>query len=247
MEGPANGFTLMGGMVRPLSRGTIRLCGPDGGRPAGTRPQHPGVRRRPRQPRRRRRVVPTHGREPRSAGVGRRRTLPRPGRRRPSTNSGATSERRRSPTTIRLGRARWVATRWRWSIRGFESAAWRAARRGCLGDAHGHDRQYQCPVDHDRRAGRGLRDWRCRGGRRQPGAHNGYRVADAVGACRKPNCAYAGLGSVVSCESAGPPRQCPVQTLFGTLPASVNTKRIVLWPTSAVGAEHARAAAVDHA
>ena len=28
MEGPENGFTLMGGMVRPLSRGTIRLTGP---------------------------------------------------------------------------------------------------------------------------------------------------------------------------------------------------------------------------
>jgi choline dehydrogenase len=27
MEGPENGFTLMGGMVRPLSRGTIRLTG----------------------------------------------------------------------------------------------------------------------------------------------------------------------------------------------------------------------------
>ena len=29
MEGPENGFTLMGGMVRPASRGTIRLGGPD--------------------------------------------------------------------------------------------------------------------------------------------------------------------------------------------------------------------------
>ncbi len=28
MEGPENGFTLMGGMIRPLSRGTIRLTGP---------------------------------------------------------------------------------------------------------------------------------------------------------------------------------------------------------------------------
>lgn len=28
MEGPENGFTLMGGMVRPLSRGSIRLTGP---------------------------------------------------------------------------------------------------------------------------------------------------------------------------------------------------------------------------
>jgi choline dehydrogenase len=28
MQGPENGFTLMGGMVRPLSRGTIRLTGP---------------------------------------------------------------------------------------------------------------------------------------------------------------------------------------------------------------------------
>ena len=28
MEGPENGFTLLGGMVRPLSRGTIRLTGP---------------------------------------------------------------------------------------------------------------------------------------------------------------------------------------------------------------------------
>jgi choline dehydrogenase len=29
MEGPPNGFTLMGGMVRPASRGSIRLSGPD--------------------------------------------------------------------------------------------------------------------------------------------------------------------------------------------------------------------------
>jgi choline dehydrogenase len=29
MEGPANGFTLLGGMVRPQSRGSIRLSGPD--------------------------------------------------------------------------------------------------------------------------------------------------------------------------------------------------------------------------
>jgi choline dehydrogenase len=28
MEGPENGFTLMGGMIRPLSRGSIRLTGP---------------------------------------------------------------------------------------------------------------------------------------------------------------------------------------------------------------------------
>jgi choline dehydrogenase len=28
MEGPENGFTLLGGMVRPLSRGTLRLTGP---------------------------------------------------------------------------------------------------------------------------------------------------------------------------------------------------------------------------
>ena len=29
MEGPPNGFTLLGGMVRPQSRGSIRLSGPD--------------------------------------------------------------------------------------------------------------------------------------------------------------------------------------------------------------------------
>ena len=29
MEGPENGFTLLGGMIRPASRGTIRLSGPD--------------------------------------------------------------------------------------------------------------------------------------------------------------------------------------------------------------------------
>src|SRR4051794_928682 len=29
MEGPENGFTLMGGMIRPLSRGSIRLTGPN--------------------------------------------------------------------------------------------------------------------------------------------------------------------------------------------------------------------------
>jgi choline dehydrogenase len=28
MEGPANGFTMMGGMIRPVSRGSIRLSGP---------------------------------------------------------------------------------------------------------------------------------------------------------------------------------------------------------------------------
>jgi choline dehydrogenase len=29
MERPPNGFTLLGGMVRPQSRGSIRLSGPD--------------------------------------------------------------------------------------------------------------------------------------------------------------------------------------------------------------------------
>jgi choline dehydrogenase-like flavoprotein len=29
MDGPANGFTLMAGMIRPMSRGSIRLSGPD--------------------------------------------------------------------------------------------------------------------------------------------------------------------------------------------------------------------------
>jgi choline dehydrogenase len=33
MEGPPNAFTLMGGMVRPQSRGTIRLSGPDASDP----------------------------------------------------------------------------------------------------------------------------------------------------------------------------------------------------------------------
>src|SRR6185295_3540747 len=28
MDGPDNGFTLLGGMVRPLSRGALRLTGP---------------------------------------------------------------------------------------------------------------------------------------------------------------------------------------------------------------------------
>ncbi|MGH2896499.1 MAG: GMC family oxidoreductase [Solirubrobacteraceae bacterium] len=39
MEGPPNAFTLMGGMVRPQSRGTIRLSGPDAGDPLVIDPQ----------------------------------------------------------------------------------------------------------------------------------------------------------------------------------------------------------------
>jgi choline dehydrogenase len=39
MEGPPNAFTLLGGMVRPQSRGTIRLSGPDAGDPLVIDPQ----------------------------------------------------------------------------------------------------------------------------------------------------------------------------------------------------------------
>jgi choline dehydrogenase len=39
MEGPANAFTLMGGMVRPQSRGTIRLTGPSAADPLLIDPQ----------------------------------------------------------------------------------------------------------------------------------------------------------------------------------------------------------------
>ncbi|HEY2318537.1 MAG TPA: GMC family oxidoreductase N-terminal domain-containing protein [Solirubrobacteraceae bacterium] len=39
MEGPANAFTLMGGMVRPQSRGSIRLSGPGPGDPLLIDPQ----------------------------------------------------------------------------------------------------------------------------------------------------------------------------------------------------------------
>src|SRR6185312_678670 len=39
MEGPPNAFTLLGGMVRPQSRGSIRLSGPDAGDPLVIDPQ----------------------------------------------------------------------------------------------------------------------------------------------------------------------------------------------------------------
>jgi choline dehydrogenase len=39
MEGPPNAFTLLGGMVRPQSRGTLRLSGPDAGDPLVIDPQ----------------------------------------------------------------------------------------------------------------------------------------------------------------------------------------------------------------
>ena len=39
MEGPPNAFTLLGGMVRPQSRGTIRLSGPDADDPLLIDPQ----------------------------------------------------------------------------------------------------------------------------------------------------------------------------------------------------------------
>ena len=58
MEGPENGFTLMGGMVRPLSRGSLRLTGPSAGGSGRARPEHPRLRSRPREPRRGRRPVP---------------------------------------------------------------------------------------------------------------------------------------------------------------------------------------------
>ena len=38
MEGPENGFTLMGGMVRPASRGTLRLTGPNADDPLALDP-----------------------------------------------------------------------------------------------------------------------------------------------------------------------------------------------------------------
>src|SRR5690348_8255626 len=38
MSGPANGFTLLGGIVRPLSRGTLRLTGPSADDPVALDP-----------------------------------------------------------------------------------------------------------------------------------------------------------------------------------------------------------------
>ena len=43
MSGPENGFTLMGGMIRPQSRGSLRLSGPSTRGSRRARPEHPLV------------------------------------------------------------------------------------------------------------------------------------------------------------------------------------------------------------
>ena len=58
MEGPENGFTLLGGMVRPVSRGSLRLTGPAPEDPVALDPNILACRDRPREPRGGRRPVP---------------------------------------------------------------------------------------------------------------------------------------------------------------------------------------------
>ena len=118
MEGPANAFTLMGGMVAPHSRGTVRLSGPDPGDALVIDPRilsepedlsaccvaGPGAR---------------HGRRGGPGGVGRTGALPRaagPDRRR---SWATTCAARRSATTTRSARAGWAPTYWRSSTPGF--------------------------------------------------------------------------------------------------------------------------------
>ncbi len=81
MEGPENGFTFQAGMIRPLSRGSIRLSGPTLGRRAGDRPAHPQRRARPAHARGGRRAVPRDRQRAGTArGVEHHRALPRPRR-----------------------------------------------------------------------------------------------------------------------------------------------------------------------
>ena len=109
MEGPENGFTLMGGMIRPQSRGSLRLSGPAPDDPLLIDPNIlacesdldslvAGVE-----------LVRRDGRGRRAGGVGRAGALPRSGGR-PPRRTAPLRARRRSPTTTRSGPARWDAT-----------------------------------------------------------------------------------------------------------------------------------------
>ena len=82
MSGPENGFTLMGGMIRPQSRGSLRLSGPSPDDPLLIDPNILACQSRPRQPRRGRRARAARGRGRRAGRLGRGGALPRSGGRR---------------------------------------------------------------------------------------------------------------------------------------------------------------------
>ena len=103
MEGPENGFTLMGGMIRPVSRGTIRLSGPRAEDPllidpnvlaceADLEASSPAIE-----------LCPAHRRAAMRCGMGRAGALPGPGGGHRRRRCASTSATRRSPTTTRSG------------------------------------------------------------------------------------------------------------------------------------------------
>ena len=128
MSGPENGFTLMGGMIRPQSRGSAapeRALADD---PLLDRSQHPRLRERRRRPRRGRRS---------SCGAWARPTRWPPGARWSATpvrrstarrTCAVTCATRRSPTTTRPGPARWDAMRSRSLIVSCVSTAFEGLR-----------------------------------------------------------------------------------------------------------------------
>ena len=128
MEGPPNAFTLLGGMVRPQSRGSIRLSGPSRGRPAAASiPRSSSAEAdlvRARQASLAQ--VRRDGRGAGAAGVGRARALSRARGGEPA-QCATTSAARRSATTTRSAPAGWASTPRPWSTR----ACACTASRGC--------------------------------------------------------------------------------------------------------------------
>ena len=110
MEGPENGFTLMGGMVRPASRGSLRLTGPAPEDPVALDPNILACEADVESLAAAVELCRRIGAAPALREWGAAEQVSRP---RPSTRPSAvraTCARPRSPTTTRSAPARWGST-----------------------------------------------------------------------------------------------------------------------------------------
>ena len=121
MSGPENGFTLLGGIVRPRSRGTLRLTGPNAERSGRARPEHSRIRGRRREPVAAVELCRRIGAADALGDWGVDRAVPGA-----AATCASTSGRRRSPTTIRSAPASSAPIGSRSSIPGCVSTASRA-------------------------------------------------------------------------------------------------------------------------
>ena len=126
MEGPPDGYTLMAGIIRPASRGSLRLASADPVAPPLIDPAYLSSDSDTDAMVAAIELCREIGRQDALSELARQRALPGPGRPDARRSSATTCAARRSPTTTRRAAARWAWTRTRSSIRSSGCAASRA-------------------------------------------------------------------------------------------------------------------------